>query len=80
VSATDIEKPRIVTFKIPPADHAELEMLAKLSERTVSAEIRLAIRAWLIEQSEYQRRLRTHPKDQQRPVPLSPYPGRAQLA
>jgi hypothetical protein len=50
VSATDLDKPRIVTFKLAPADHAELEQLAKNSERTVSAELRLAVRAWLVEQ------------------------------
>ena len=36
MTSTATEKPRIVTFKLAPADHAELEMLARESERTVS--------------------------------------------
>lgn len=47
MTTTATDKPRIVTFKLAPADHAELEQLAKESERTVSAELRLAVRAYL---------------------------------
>jgi hypothetical protein len=50
MSTSEAEKYRIVTFKVAPADYAELEMLAKVAERTISAELRLAIRAWLAEQ------------------------------
>jgi hypothetical protein len=42
-------EPRMVTFKMSEADHAELSMLAKENERTLSAELRLAVRAWLID-------------------------------
>jgi hypothetical protein len=44
-----VSKPRPFTFKIAPADFAELEQLAKVNERTVSAELRLLIRQHLIQ-------------------------------
>ena len=47
---TAAENSRMVTFKMNDSDYAELEMLAKTAERTISAELRLAIRAWLVEQ------------------------------
>jgi hypothetical protein len=37
----------IVTFKMNQADKAEMEMLAATRERTLSAELRLAVRAHL---------------------------------
>lgn len=49
MSIAESENVRMVTFKMSPADHAELEQLAKESERTLSAELRLAVRAYLIE-------------------------------
>ena len=47
MTAADLEKFRIVTFKLSPVDHAALEARAKQHERTVSAELRLAVREWL---------------------------------
>jgi hypothetical protein len=37
----------MVTFKMSVADHAELEQLAKERERTLSAELRLAVKTYL---------------------------------
>jgi hypothetical protein len=49
VSTTTTPEPRIVTFKMSVGDHAELEQLAKSQERTLSAELRLAVKAHLAE-------------------------------
>jgi hypothetical protein len=47
MSATEQTEPRMVTFKMSVDDHAELERLAKSRERTLSAELRLAVKAYL---------------------------------
>jgi hypothetical protein len=48
VSTTDTEQ-GIITFKLSAADKAELEALAASRERTLSAELRLALKAHLAE-------------------------------
>jgi hypothetical protein len=47
MTTTEQTEPRMVTFKMSEADHAELAMLAKSRERTLSAELRLAVKAYL---------------------------------
>lgn len=49
MSATTEPTTRIATFQVLLSDYAELEALAKSRERTVSAELRLALQAYLAE-------------------------------
>jgi hypothetical protein len=49
MTTTEQTEPRMVTFKMSEADHAELVMLAQTRDRSVSAELRLAVKAWLAE-------------------------------
>lgn len=46
----EVQQNEPLTFLISPGDRAELEMLAKTRERTVSAELRLAVKAYLADQ------------------------------
>ncbi len=52
MSTEAAETYRLVTFKIEPSAHAQLERLAKEHERTVSAELRLAVRAYLRDEAQ----------------------------
>jgi hypothetical protein len=47
VTTNNTSETAIVTFKMSVGDKAEMEMLAATRERTLSAELRLAVRAHL---------------------------------
>lgn len=47
MSTGTTDNTKIATFQVAVSDYAELEQLAQSRERTVSAELRLALKAYL---------------------------------